>query len=158
MHLCFIWTANIIFWSLYVGLTQYYFGKNRDLKGCTVYFLNYAGFALFNATVSLILPTMINIILYISIYKMTTERMKVRKSLKETNKKMTVMTVSDSKTGGKNDKENMKDGNNKKYQNRKIEDSVDKKAIRTIALLLITFAVCWMPLAFVFIMEAVKPG
>ena len=89
---------------------------------------------------------------------MTTERMKVRKSLKETNKKMTVMTVSDSKTDGKNDKENMKDGNNKKYQNRKIEDSVDKKAIRTIALLLITFAVCWMPLAFVFIMKAVKPG
>ena len=34
----------------------------------------------------------------------------------------------------------------------------DNKALKTIALLLATFAVCWLPLAFIFLIEAVKPG
>ena len=133
MHLSFIWIVNIIFWSLYIGLTQYYFGKNRDFNDCTVYFLNYAGFALFNATVGLILPTMTNIIVYISIYYMATEGMKARKSLKETcdnstDSKTVDIKIPPTKITGKNDKENMRNGNIKKSQNRKVEDSVDKKS------------------------------
>ena len=84
IHLSSMWMVGGIFWSLYIGLTQYYFGKNRDLKTCTVYFLNYTGFALFNAIVTLILPTVVNIVVYVSIYYMARQGIKVRKDLKGT--------------------------------------------------------------------------
>ena len=162
IHLSSTWMVNGVFWSLYIGLTQYYFGKNRDLKSCTVYFLNYVGFALFNAMV-LILSTVVNIVVYVSIYFMTRQGMKVRKSFKETNtnnvNSVTITgRVSSITMTDKNDSEDLKGTNNIKSVNRKVQDSSDRKAIRTIALLLITFAVCWMPLAFVFITEAIKPG
>ncbi len=38
------------------------------------------------------------------------------------------------------------------------KDEKERKALRTIALLLVTFAICWLPLSFVFVLTAVKPG
>ena len=92
---------------------------------------------------------------------MTRQGMKVRKSLKEINtNNVNSMTITGrvSLITDKNDSKDLKGTNNIKSVNRKVQDSSDRKAIRTIALLLITFAVCWMPLAFVFIIEAIKPG
>lgn len=81
VHLFSIWAINTGFWSLYIGLTQYYFSKQRDLNQCSVYFLNYTGFALFNATATLILPVVTTSILYVCIYDIARKNSTFRKDL-----------------------------------------------------------------------------
>ncbi len=44
------------------------------------------------------------------------------------------------------------------FQEAMSKDEKERKALRTIALLLVTFAICWLPLSFVFVLTAVKPG
>ena len=82
VHLCSMWAINTVFWSLYVDLTQYYFSKQRDLNQCSVYFLNYTGFALFNATATLILPVVTTSILYVCIYDIARKTQHLEKTYK----------------------------------------------------------------------------
>ena len=46
----------------------------------------------------------------------------------------------------------------KEQKDQKSQDDKERKALRTIALLLLTFALCWLPLSFVFIITAMRPS
>ena len=170
VHLCSIWAINTVFWSLYIGLTQYYFGKERELNQCSVYFLNYTGFALFNAIATLILPVVTTIILYAYIYRIAK---KGSKDLQTVSIRINIKTESANKEeegkGGRRSAIPSISSNlstsietrtirNRENINRRTEESQDRKAIKTIAMLLVIFAMCWLPLSLVFILEAVKPG
>ena len=169
VHLCSIWAINTVIWSLYIGLTQYYFGKQRDLNQCSVYFLNYTGFALFNATV-LVAAVVATSILYACIYKIVRKSSTFRKDLQADRKKLKRENTDkqeEEKVGGSGisniiinlrTSTEIRKIRNREDPSRTIEESQDRKATRTIAMLLVIFAVCWLPLSLVFIMEAVKPG
>ena len=106
VHLCSIWAINTVFWSLYIGLTQYYFSKQRDLNQCSVYFLNYTGFALFNATATLILPVITTSILYVCIYDMARKNSTFRKDLQAATSRK-IKTVNTDKQKKKSLKEDL---------------------------------------------------
>ena len=54
--------------------------------------------------------------------------------------------------------ENYVEKSKKEIAEAKNQEEKERKALRTIALLLLTFAFCWLPLSFIFIITALRPN
>ena len=172
-----IWIGELVFWTAFIFLTQYLYGEVRDPLTCQVYWLNEPTMAVILVIMVFVLPVSATIIIYIMIYRISKRSgvMKVTKYTVRTN--ATIATAAtDSETNAAtnsgshqsiptitehlDEQFNNKAQENKSHQPRdaKKRSKEDNKALRTIALLLITFAICWLPLGAVFISMGLIPG
>ena len=172
-----IWIGELVFWTAFIFLTQYIYGKVRDPLTCQVYWLNEPTMAVFLGIMVFVFPVSATIIIYVMIYRIS-KRSGVLKVKEQTitAKAGTATTSTDSETnnitnsGSHQSIQTVTEHLEKQFNNRAQEDKShqlrnakkrnkeDNKALKTIALLLITFAICWLPLGAVFISMGLVPG
>ena len=172
-----IWICNCLFWTCYVFLTQYMFGKERDPNDCRMYYADERLFIICHGIIFFTLPVLATAIVYLLIYqkarKVVVAKLKGQKSdsrsqtfssgqetsftdisnATETVSSVSTISGSPQETSQKKISSNVE---SKKHAPRK-EDN-DGKALRTIALLTITFAICWLPFAVYSITIGIAPG
>ena len=174
MKICLgiIWVVNWIFWFFYIFITEYFYGQNRDPRDCSASYLRSAIFAIGFGGLGLSFPVFVTAVVYIFIFRIA-QRAGVLKSKSigsdcnsaesfsnaaEATSETTVSTISrnlhpDLKKIDEVDK-NTSSSNCSKGK----KEDKEKKALKTIALLLVTFAICWLSLGIVFIIEGIVPG
>ena len=172
MKICLgiIWIANWIFWFFYIFITEYLYGQIRDPRDCSASYLKSPIFAIGFGGLGLSFPVFVTAVIYIFIFRIAQRagviKPKINNSksvgsftdLSEITSESTVSTVGgnldpDFKKMDKEDK-NVASAN----CSRGNKEDKERKALKTIALLLVTFAICWLPLGTVFIIEGLVPG
>ena len=156
-----IWLADFAFWTSYVFITQHYYAKIRNPLDCGLAYLTEPILAIF-VGIFILFPVIVTVVIYILIFRIA-KRAGVIKStssdIKSVNSFSDVSNAASNETEYTSnlDKENTKNSVNY-TSNKGIKEDKEKKALKTIALLLTTFAICWLPVAFVFIIEGIAPG
>ena len=166
MKICLIsiWLANLAFWTTYVFVTQHFYAKIRNPMDCSLAYLTEPILAIF-VGIYILLPVVVTAVTYILIFRIA-QRAGVIKSTNRTNpslsdKSCSVSVATVSTTTSAFDKELEEKEKNIQYNtkfNKGAKEDKEKKALKTIALLLVTFSICWVPVAFVFIIEGIAPG
>ena len=174
MKICLgiIWISNWIFWFFYIFITEYLYGQIRDPRDCSASYLRSPIFAIGFGGIGLSFPVFVTAVVYIFIFRIA-RRAGVLKSksidsngnsvelftnISEATSEATVSTISRNlDTDLKKIDEEDKKTKSVNYSQGKNEDK-ERKALKTIALLLVTFAICWLPLGIVFIIEGIVPG
>ena len=172
-----IWIGELVFWTIFLFVTQHMYGKVRDPLTCQVYWLNEPVMAVILGVMVFVLPVSATTVIYIMIYRIS-QRSGVIKAKGQTRraKDTIATTATDSETNTAtnsgshqsistvtehlDEQLNHKGEEDKNYhlKNAKKRSKEDNKALRTIALLLITFTICWLPLGGVFISMGLIPG
>ena len=169
-----IWFTDFTIWTSYVFITQYFYAKIRDPQDCGVSYLTEPILAISFGTLIVTFPVLVTAIVYILIFRIAQRAGVIkgttgdRTSLSNINSK-TVTPFHDTSDSASEctvstvtgnlypDSVNKEQGTMKSTKKGAKEDK-EKKALKTIALLLVTFAICWLPLGGVFIIEGIAPG
>ena len=177
MKICLgiIWIVNWIFWFFYIFITEYLYGKIRDPRDCSASYLKSPIFAIGFGGLGLSFPVFITAVIYIFIFRIAQRAGVIKPNLNKTQSMGSFTDPSEATSQTEvstvavnidpNAKEIDKEGKNVcsvnfsrgNYSKGNKEDK-ERKALKTIALLLVTFAVCWLPLGMVFIVEGFVPG
>ena len=168
--LAIIWIANWIFWFLYIFSTEYLYGKDRNPLDCSASYLKSPIFAIGFGSLGLSFPVFVTAVVYIFIFRIARRSGIINtksidnqqtETVSETSDCASVDTIStvvkDPGLSTQTKVEKKTENANADYTKITKEDK-DRKALRTIALLLATFAVCWLPLGTIFIIEGIAPG
>ena len=173
MKICLgiIWIANWIFWVFYIFITEYLYGQNRDPRDCSASYLTSPIFAIGFGALGLSFPVFVTAVVYIFIFRIARRAGVLKsKSIGRNNKSLESFTDIDEATSeatvstiavnlDPNGKEKGKEHKKVLSANSKgNKEEKERKALKTIALLLVTFAICWLPLGTVFIIEGIVPG
>ncbi len=188
LWLILIWIVDLIMWTLYVFITQWHYGKVRNDLDCSLFYITEPALAIFLGVPVIFVPVLITALIYVLIFRIAKKSgaidgsMKKKKKVKLETSKSNVSYISDPgskhtidtlatsgiESGGDNQSSitdttdgSTTDDKNKSMKRRKNKDdrsNREKKALQTIALLLFTFAICWLPLAFVFTMVGIAPN
>ena len=177
MWLIGIWIAELVFWTVFLFVTQYFYGKVRDPLTCQVYWLNEPVMAVILGIIVFVLPVSVTTVIYIMIYRISqrsggmmgkeqTRRAKATIATTATDSETSIATNSGSHQSIPTITERLGEHSNNKgeeYKGHHLKNVAkkskeDNKALSTIALLLITFSICWLPLGGVFISMGVIPG
>ena len=172
MKICLgiIWIINWIFWFLYIFITEYFYGQIRDPEDCNASYLKSPIFAIGFGTLGLSFPVFITALIYIFIFRIARRAGVIKPKLNKSQSlgsfadPSEATSQTDVSTVGENINLNInkidKEDKNVSLANFSKGNKEDKerKALKTIALLLVTFAVCWLPLGIVFILEGFVPG
>ena len=172
--LTFIWIMDIIFWTFYVFITQNIYGKDRNPLDCTVYYTTERALLVAHGIVSFMTPVLITAIVYTLIYRIAKASGVGRAASKRASKRSTTSqpdySVGDIQTSYSNStsvvstisdisgNETSRTPTSKAIKYTIKTDEKERKALRTIALLLVTFAICWLPLGIYDIVEGLFPG
>ena len=172
--LTFIWIVNIIFWTFYVFITQYIYGKERNPLDCTVYYTTERALVVAHGIVFFVTPVLITAIIYALIYRIA-KKSGVGRTVSKTASKRSTRSEPDSSfadnlTSNSNSTsivstiseisghETPRTSTSKSIKSTVKTDEKERKALRTIALLLVTFAICWLPFGIYDIVEGLFPG
>ena len=174
MKICLgiIWIANWIFWCFYIFITEYLYGQIRDPRDCSASYLRSPIFAIGFGGLGVAFPVFVTAVVYIFIFRIARRAGVLKsKSITRNSKSLESFTNSaeiTSETVVSTIAENLDPDFKKMDKEYKIASSAnsskghkedkERKALKTIALLLATFAICWLPLGIVFIIEGIVPG
>ncbi len=176
LWLILIWIADIIMWAMYVYITQWHYGKVRNGLECSLFYITEPALAIFVGVPVIFVPVLITALIYVLIFQIAKKSgvidssVKRKKKAKRGTSKSSVSYIdsnydsnqtADIVTRGIDSREDNQsttngsasESKNKSKNRTKNKDgrgNREKKALQTIALLLVTFAMCWLPLAFAF--------
>ena len=172
--LTFIWIVNIIFWTFYIFITQYIYGKERNPLDCTVYYTTERALVVTHGIVFFMTPVLITAIVYTLIYRIAKKSGVGRTASKTASKRSATFepnsSFADIQTAYSNSTsvvsniseisgyETLRTPTSKSIKNTVKTDEKERKALKTIALLLVTFAICWLPFGVYDIVEGLFPG
>ena len=167
MYLIGIWITDFTIWTVFIFMTQRFYAPNRDPKECGVAYITEPVLAISWGVLMLTLPVVITAVIYILIYRIAQRagvvKVKISKSKSEISLSNSGNVTSEGTVIADLDKESNiqeKDGNKsmKNIPNKGSKEEKERKAVKTIALLLATFAICWLPMGALFIAEGIAPG
>ena len=172
MYLIGIWITDLSIWTFFIFITQHFYAQIRDPKDCGVGYLTEPALAISFGTLILTFPVFVTAIIYILIYRIAQRagvmNLKISKSKSETSLTDSVdlasegtistVTVSLDKESNIQEKDGNRNKSMKSISTKGNKEDKERKAVKTIALLLVTFAICWLPLGSVFIAEGIAPG
>ena len=175
MWLMAIWVMGSIVGTTF-GLTGRYFSDSEytgTLHGCIFYHTKRPALAITYLIIVLVLPLMIISVIHILIYQILRKNrlsMGIRRTYGSGNKENKDSRRVTMETNGEpastritNSSEKLHEGTKpalrkKNSKSLSTEQEKDKKALLTIALLLGSFAICWLPVALILVTERIIPG
>ena len=167
MYLIGIWITDFTIWTVFIFMTQRYYAPIRNPKDCGVAYITEPILAISWGVLMLTLPVAITAIIYILIFRIAQRagvmNVKISKSKSGISFTNSVDMASEGTVNASLDKESnnqKKDGSNSmnNISTKGTKEEKERKAVKTIALLLATFAICWLPMGALFIAEGIAPG
>ena len=172
MYLIGIWITDLSLWTFFIFITQHFYAQIRDPKDCSVGYLTEPALAISFGTLMLTFPVLVTAIIYIFIYRIAQRAgvMNVKMSKSKSESSLTdsvdwpsegtisATTVSLDKKSNTKEKDGNRTKSIKNTSTKGNKEDKERKAVKTIALLLVTFAICWLPLGSVFTAEGIVPG
>ena len=179
--LVLIWVGITIVYSLFVWLTQLFMAQDSDPEPCFMYYLTSIPLTFIVIILAFWTPVFGTSFFYFLVFSIVKKANKTSSMLKnaagtdeppedglstskigsakdvsiEMASMSTVSTLVASTASGNMSKD---DGIKRRKSRESTKYGKELKAMKTIALLLITFAVCWLPLSVVHLFEPLKPG
>ncbi len=137
-------------YTLFIYVPQQVYGTDRDLLDCASHYLSSLPLTFILMFTMLWGPITITAIIYVAIYKIAHKAGKINLKPKKKKKGKGNQTTGEAACTG----ESVSVAQQKTQTDSAKDDAKDKKAIRTIALLLVVFTMCWLPISFGFITTA----
>ena len=158
MKICLgiIWIANEILWFFYIFITEYLHGQNKDPLDCSASYFRSQIFEIIIGIVGVPL-FLATAVMYISIFQIAQNAGDLNPKAGRSEKKSLESEATTESTVSKCfESLDVQDSDQTEKEDKKIsahnyskgtKENEERKAFKTIALLLVTFAFCWMPLA-----------
>lgn len=167
-----IWVSSFVIHSLLIGITQYVYDEGFDPMQCEAHYVSSVTMTIIITSTIIWIPVMYTFIVYVLIYNIASRVAKNIKTVGQSAISLEIKTdIAISVTGTsypRNDElsNNTLDGSSQEEKRTakicimKAKQRVceNKKALRTIGLLWMTFCICWAPVGVAMVYEAVHPG
>ena len=149
-----IWVFNLLFWIPFLFVTQHIYGEEE----CTVAYTYITELAIFVSLLVILIPVLVTTVFYVLIYRIAKRPAQVstaNNTGSDTHHRNT--QESNSSTSFHNDGTNsMVTAMPEWSASSLLKVDVNKKALQTTATLLVTFAICWMPLGIIIVLQGVN--
>ena len=155
-----IWVVVFCIIGPLILASQFVFGPNRMYSDqCFPYFLTNKVVTIGSMTLNLWVPFLIPVIMYIIIYRIVRNVGKMPQSQEvSTTSEGTSSCVEQSTTISQISVNDKKNYNNEQHKKSKEEVDRTRKAMKTIILLLGSFALCWQPVGILLTFDTFYPG
>ena len=166
-----IWLVMSFTFGAFIMATQQIYGQKRDAFSCEVYYLSEKGFIAFICIFALWGPVLGTCFVYMLVFRIASKAgsLKVKPKRKPTQEDQEFSTTKADSSGAENsvnegtsmstssDPHLRRNSKTPTLQRGMSREDREKRALRTISLLLLTYAVCWLPLSFVFLLAMIDP-
>ena len=178
--LVLIWVGVFMTYSLFLWLTQLLLPKDGDPEPCFMYYFTSVPLTFLYVATALWTPIFGTALFYFLVFNIAKKAGKTNSMLQNINgtgeppadsqstpqiasaedvsMEMTTVSSGSIATASTTTSDTKKSVDAKRKSKKATKDERELKAMKTIALLLITFTVCWLPISVVFVFEALKPG
>ena len=148
-----IWIFNIFFWIPFLFVTQHIYGGEEK----TVAYRSITELAIFVALLAIWIPVLVTAVFYVLIYRIAKRPAQVPKANNTGNNSHCGDTrQSDSSTSFHGDGANtVVTATSQWSPSSLLKVDVNKKALQTTALLLVSFVICWIPLGVIIVLQGV---
>ena len=147
-----IWIFNILFWIPFLFVTQYIYGDEE----CILAYTYITELAILVSLLVIWIPVLVTVVFYVLIYRIAKRPAQVPMVNNTSSDSHHRNTQSNSSTSFPSDGPNsMITATSEWSASSLLKIEVNKKALQTTATLLVTFAVCWMSLGIIIVLQGV---
>ena len=159
-----IWVVNMIFWITFLYLTQHYYYEDTPTQECIVAYFSVTELTVFVAISIICIPVIVTVVFYLLTYRLAKAPDALRISTIEdrTEGDAVERSISSDFSEAILDSRGNSLGGSARYNNqrgsvmfsRNLQTTgVNRKALQTISVLLVTFIICWLPLGIIFFLQ-----